>query len=235
MTAKIITGLIALGIACVIPFYFDEILFFTVRNIGLGWVLTTILVRLLVIILVAISIRQFFNLSQRLKKVKSWAIFMIALVPGFGISFIAPIYNTDYGMMTDGLEMADRKALSEALQAEVAPDKGYALYAFFTTNCPFCMAASQKLGANIDGGQTVPVYAIFPGTEEATNKFIAENDGAKFNTLRLQTENDSLFLAYAGNSFPSIFLVNSKGETEYHWTGEEMNYSALDYLQSLDN
>lgn len=235
MVLRIIIGLLALGIAFVIPFYFDEILYFTVRNIGLGWVLTTILIRLLVIIFVAISMKQFFKLSARLARVKGWVVFLIALVPGFGVSFISPIYNTDYGMMTDDLKLPDPGGLGEVLQANVIPDEGYSVCAFFTTNCPFCMMASRKLGANIDGGQTIPVYAIFPGTEEATNQFISDNDGADFNTLRLLTENDSLFLAYAGNSFPSIFLIDSKGETKYHWTGDEMNYTALDYLQSLEN
>ena len=232
MITRILVGIIFLVIAIFTPFYFEPILFFSVANIGIGWVITTILIRLIVIIFLFISLRQLFNLSPRLRKIKSWLVFVIALLPGFGISFIAPIYTTDYGIMNDELKLEDEVFFTEILPAAERPQNGYMLCAFFTTSCPHCMAAAERLGANIEAGQTIPVWTFFPGNKVDTDNFLAKHNGQKFNT-KLFTS-DSLFMACAGNAFPSIFLINAKNETEYHWTGDEMNYSALDYLKRLE-
>jgi hypothetical protein len=233
MVNRILAGIILLGIAAIIPICFESFIFFAVRNLGTGWVLTTILLRLLVIIFVALSFKQFFQLSSRLRKLKGWAVFMIALLPGFGISFISPIYTTDYGLFNDGFELREQQLLTTITATTFVPARGHAVCAFFSTNCPHCKAASRMLGANIDAGQTIPVYAFFPGNEGNMEKFLEENNGKKFTPLCF--ENDTLFNKVAGSVYPSVFLITEGGKTKYHWTGGELNYSALDYLRSLEN
>ena len=233
MITRIFIGIISLVIALVTPFYFESILFFSVANIGLGWVITTILIRLIVILFLTIVLVQIFSFFVRLKKIKTWIVFLIAIAPGFGISFISPIYETDYGLRNDDFPLNNQAVLSDSTGVDIVPKNGYAVCAFFTTTCPHCMAASQKLGINIEGGQKTPVYTFFPGTLEDTENFLKVNNGSKFQYFLI--DNADLFLNTSGGVFPSIFVINSKGETEYHWNGDEMNYSALDYLKSLEN
>jgi hypothetical protein len=230
---KILIGILLLTLAFLIPvYYFNTLLAFFVGKVSLGWVLSTILVRLLVIILVLLALTSFKKSSARLSKIKQWIVVAVAFPVGFGISFISPIYTVDYGMFNDGVQLQNLSALEQEMNGEVLTGEGSSLVAFFTSGCPHCMAASYRLGLNIESGQKVPVHAIFPGTEEDTKEFIENNNGSAFNVHRIQ--NDSLFIAISGGTFPSLFLLDKNGKTTHHWVGDELNYSALDYLKSLE-
>jgi hypothetical protein len=231
MIIRILSALVLLAVACVVPLYFEQVLFFMVGKLHIGWILSTILIRLLVILLVFFALKQFFRLSERLSKIKSWLVLLIAILPGFGISFIAPIYSFDYGNFNSDFVLTNTAALEDSLKADLIPQSDYAIIAFFTTSCPHCMAASNKLGINIEGGQNVPVTTIFPGTEGDSKAFLEKNRGQKFNAF--QMDNDHYFVQLSGGAFPSIFLINHEGTTLKHWIGDELNYTALDYLKSL--
>lgn len=232
MAKRILFGLFFLAISIVIPFFFNDLLFFTVGSLHIGWVLGTILIRLAVIVFVFVALVQFFRLSEKTRRVRTWITFTLALLLGFGISFISPIYNVDYGNLHDDFSLADPTALEDSLSADIIPEKGHSVIAFFTTSCPHCMAASTKLGINLNAGQTTPVTAIFPGTESDATQFLQKNRGEKFN-LQLM-DNDDYFVKLSGGAFPSIFLIDSQGNTTCHWTGDELNYTSLDYLKSLE-
>lgn len=230
---KILIGILLLTLAILIPvYYFNTLLAFFVGNLSLGWVVSTILIRLVVIILVILSLTSFKKSAARLSKIKQWIIVAIAFPVGFGISFISPIYTVDYGMFNDGVQLQNLSTLEQEMNGKLLTAEGSSLIAFFTSSCPHCMAASYRLGLNIQAGQKVPVHAIFPGTEEDTQEFIENNNGSAFNVHRIQ--NDSLFVAISGGTFPSLFLLDQNGKTTHHWVGDELNYSALDYLKSLE-
>lgn len=225
--------LICLGLALAIPFYFNDILTILVENTFFGWVMTTILIRLIVIVLFIVALKSFFSAFQKTKKLKTWIIVLIGLIPGFFISFaIAPIYNTDYGLFNDGVKLENLERIEVATGGTFVNESRPTLIAFVTTTCPFCKLACRKLGQNLQKGQTVKVDFIFPGTKEDADRFLEENNGTEFNGHLIQ--DDATFMGYAGYSFPSIFIVNAQGETDYHWIGDQMNYSALDYLLSLE-
>lgn len=221
-----------LSISVLIPLVFENALVFLVTNLKLGWVFSSVILRLLVIVLFSISLFQFFKLNEKLSRLKFWLVLLIGLLPGFGVSFIAPIYVTDYGMLGDDLELKDLNELELAAGSPVLSAENYTLVAFFTTTCPHCQAASARIGYNIKGGQTVPVTAIFPGSEGDTHQFLEENNGKEFNALLIN--NDDLFLRISNGTFPSIFLVDKSGKTLNHWVGDELNYTGLDYLKSLE-
>lgn len=232
MILRILFSVIFLAAAFITPLYFDSLLSGIVETTGLGWVFSTILIRLLVIIFLAISLRLIFSMFAKTKTLKVWLIFLIALLPGFGISFISPIYITDYGMLTDDMKLENIEVLEIEIGGKLILEDSYNLVAFFTTSCPHCKAASEKLGANIKGGQKIQVTAIFPGEEGDTHAFLEEHKGLDFTSYLI--DHDDLFLDLSGGTFPSMFLLDKDGKTVYHWTGDQLNYTGLDYLKSLE-
>ena len=156
----------------------------------------------------------------------------MAILPGVGISFISPIYDSDYGLFDDNMELPYlNNVISESTNSEFqSPDSKF-LLVFFTPGCPHCKAASTKLGTNLEAGQQIPVHAVFPEYSADTETFLQENNGLKFSSHHLA---DSTFVWNSGPSFPSIFLMNSDGSTEKHWSGDMINFSALDYLASIE-
>lgn len=229
---KILLAILFAGISFVIPLYFYDLLYFIVGNIGIGWVISTILIRFLVILSFSITLFLLFSFSEKLAPLKFWIVLLIGLLPGFGISFISPIYVTDYGMIDDGLKIENPNELNKIAGNDIISGNNHKLIAFFTTTCPHCMFACEILAINEKAGQTIPVKLFFPGTKEDTEQFLANHNGENFEYFLI--DSDSVFLELSGGTFPSIFLLNEKNETEYHWTGGEMNYSALDYLRSLE-
>jgi len=227
---KLFISVIFLASSIIIPFYFNPILIFLVTKIGFGWVVGTIVIRILVIFLFALFLHLLLKMILKTRQIKFIWIFLIALLPGFGISFISPIYSVDYGMFNDELKLENYQDLNAHLNSNILPEHGYSLCAFFTTSCPHCMNASEKLGINIDAGQSIPVNVFFPGSIDDAKMFLTKNNGEKFNMHLI--DNDSLFVNLSGGAFPSIFVIDSKGKTKYHWTGDEMNYSALDWLRN---
>ncbi|MBK6952907.1 MAG: hypothetical protein IPH24_12915 [Crocinitomicaceae bacterium] len=232
MILKLLLAVGFMTLAIIAPLNFNFLLENIVVATGLGWVFTTILIRLLSIILVAISLRLLTRAFQKTSKIKTWVCIAVAFPLGFGISFITPIYTTDYGMLTDDFTLENINALEHEIGGSVINESGYSFVTFFTTTCPHCKAASEKIGINLENGQKVPVIAIFPGEEGDTKTFLEKHNGENFTTYRLN--NDPLFIDISGGTFPSMFLLDKEGKTVYHWTGDQLNYTGLDYLKSLE-
>lgn len=230
MLSRIIISVIALSVAVIIPFFFAELLYWFAPITG--WVVGTILIRLLVILLTTVALHQLFKSFSRTSRIKAWITVLIALPVGFGISFLEPIYAVDYGLFNDGMKLEKIEELEQKASIRIKPAKGHALIAFFTTTCPHCMAASEKLGFNLEHAQKIPVTAIFPGSMEDADAFLQKHGGQNFNHSVI--DDDELFIGLTGGVFPSIFLIDEKGETTFHWTGDELNFSALDYINSLE-
>lgn len=216
-----------------IPFYFNYILLFVTENLGLGWVDTTILIRVLVILFFILFLKFIFAAFSKTKRVKNWIIASIGIVIGFFLCFaIVPIYTVDYGIFDDQIKLDKLDELNTATGGTFMNEKRPTLVAFVTTSCPFCKIACQKLGANVERGQSIKVDFIFPGTREDADLFLEENNGTSFNSHLIDDE--QIFINYSGSSFPSIFVLDAERNTSYHWVGDQMNFSALDYLLSLE-
>jgi glucan phosphoethanolaminetransferase (alkaline phosphatase superfamily) len=114
---KIALSILFLVLAFIIPLFYDGILDFFVVNLKSGWVFGSIYIRLIVIILFTVFLYLLFSLFERTRKIKFIFVFLISLLPGFGISFIKPIYDIDYGMFDDSMEI-ETAALSEATNGD---------------------------------------------------------------------------------------------------------------------
>lgn len=230
MTFRIVILLLALGLTFLIPWFFDDLLFYMVINFGTGWVFTTFFIRFLVILMLTIALKYLFSFWSKTAKLKIWVIFLIALLPGFGISFIAPIYQGDYGLVQYETRPLNFTELEAVTNGKFQKTDGYEVIAFFDQGCPHCKRTSFKLGVNIAAGQTTPVTAFFPGDESTMKRFLEENNGSSFSSYVIP---DAIFVGNAGIAFPSTFLVDKDGNTINHWTGDVVNYSTLDYLLDL--
>ncbi len=233
MLKSILLSSISFLIALIIPFFFNEILLFVTENLGLGWVATTILIRLLVILFFILFLKFIFAAFSKTKHLKNWISILIGSVAGFFLCFaIVPIYSVDYGIFDDQIKLDKLDELNTATGGTFVNENTPTLLAFVTTSCPFCKIACQKLGANVERGQSIKVDFIFPGTREDADIFLEENNGTSFNSHLIGDE--QTFINYSGSSFPSIFILDTEGNTSYHWVGDQMNFSALDYLLSLE-
>ncbi len=233
MIKHIILSLTFWALATIIPFYFDELLHIIVGTGITGWVSTTILIRLVVLLLFVLGLKQLFLIFKASQKLKNWIVVLVGLVPGFFLSFaISPIYALDYGMLNDNRTIESFDALEVATNNSFTYTQEEQIISFFEVGCHFCEIACQKLATNAKRGQKIPVNVFFMGEQEDIDHFITKNGGENFNVHVIST--DSVFIDYAGFSCPSIFSINSSGETAYHWVGDEMNYNALDYLYSLE-
>ncbi len=225
--------ILSIGLSCTIPFYFHDLVAFGVLKIGIGWVMSTLLIRILVIFFFVIGLNTILKLIRRGKRTKSWIPIFGGMILGFLTSFaIEPIYDIDYFMLGDTLEITQFEDLSESTTNTYVRKDRYEVLAFFDVGCDHCQQASKKLGMNIAAGQAIPVHAFFANDTADVVHFLNINGGNSFETHYLPSE--SVFVRFAGFEFPSIFLVDPQGKTAYHWIGERMNYTALDYLLSLE-
>lgn len=232
--ASYLFGFILLtGLAVIIPFYFEEVLYFTVENLGLGWTMTTILIRLVVILLFAGALKSLFKIFEKTRPMKNWLIFVIALVPGFFISFaISPIYDIDYGSWGDDLELPPVDRLAVATNNTYAHNGETQLVAFLDVGCDHCRIAAQKLDILHVQNPDLPIHLFFADEEEDVNYFLEKNE-VEHLTFHYMLSQMS-FITFAGYEFPSIFVIDGEGKTLYHWIGETMNYTAMDYLSDLE-
>ncbi|MCB9222809.1 MAG: hypothetical protein H6582_01425 [Crocinitomicaceae bacterium] len=229
---KIALSLLFLALSIIIPLYYYPVLEFFVISLKSGWVFGSIYIRLIVIILFTIFLYLLFSKFERTKKIKFIYVLLISLAPGFGISFISPIYDVDYGMIDDSFKIEQIEELSSATGGEYQFKGNRAILAFFTTTCPHCKAVSHKLGVNKDAGQALEVNAFFPGTREDTDVFLDKYNGSTFNSYLIGTDEE--FTKMAGYTFPSVFVIDRDGSILKHWTGDMINYTALDYLAELE-
>jgi thiol-disulfide isomerase/thioredoxin len=226
---SILTGLVFIGIAVYLAINLVEVSKNLIAKISLGWVSATIITRALVCFSFARGLQLI--LQSVLPKLNSILVFIGGIVLGFGLSFLSPIYESDYvdASTTDlSIDHAGLTALTNGrYQIKAQPY----IVAFFTSSCPHCKLASKNLGYMSQLGKLPPVVAIFPGNEADTKRFLEENNGQLFEYYRLSDE--GYFLKNSGAAFPSVFLINEKGETVKHWFGDLLNYTALDYLEGI--
>lgn len=200
-----------------------------VTKMGTGWVFASIYIRLLTIIFFAIGLYLIFQAIPKTKKLKFIWVFLIAAGPGFGISFIEPVYNVDYGLFTDDMAIENIEDLEAASDYEFNGE--YNLLMFGTTNCPHCKASVRKLVLNTEAGQTMRVSTFFGGTEADALSYLSDNGAEAFDHHMIKP--DTAFLNFSGYTFPSIFLIQPDGSTMHHWTGDMLNFSALDLIADL--
>lgn len=218
-----------LVLATLLGIYLNEVITWIVEMSGLSWVITSIAMRLLVIVLFSFSLRSILHALSKGSNWKYITFFLIALVPGFGLSFLTPIYQTDYGMWDDELQLEEYNQLPRLTNGSFLPQEEPHIIAFFSTDCDHCQLVSEKLGSNQRAGQKLPVHAFFSGTKENADRFMLEHKGDQFNQHFIP--NDSIFLAYSGYSFPSVFHMSKDGDVLHHWSGDLLNFTALDQLK----
>lgn len=222
---NIVKAIIFICISVYLAFTFDKALTNMIMKLPFGWVVSSIILRLFITLafargvqLIILTIKQEFN---------SILGFIIGIPLGFAISFITPIYNTDYTDLSSTPSSLNLEELNSHINNSIQTDDKPKVVAFFTTSCPHCKVASQKIGSMAMANKSPMVYAIFPGTKKDTEVFINQNKGQNFKSILL-TDKDYFVKASEG-AFPSIFLIDGKGNTIKHWVGE-LSYSALDYI-----
>ncbi len=216
-----------LAVSCALGF--ASLLILLVSKLGMNWTIASVIARLLVLVLVTLSFKAILPLIFPRRNVKLFYIFLIALLPGVALSFVHPIYVTDYGSFDDNMEFKGVESLEKDLASAYTFKQEPVILAFFTTDCNHCKAVCSKLAINAKSGQRLPVHAFFSGAPEDAKTFLAENKALEFNYHFI--EEDSIYLTYSGYIFPSIFLLDEGGNTVKHWEGDVVNYTALDYLK----
>ncbi|MGV6860432.1 MAG: TlpA family protein disulfide reductase [Putridiphycobacter sp.] len=226
-----IKGILFIGIAIFLGLKFESSLFNLIGKLPLiGWVKGSILLRLIISLSFARGLQLIVKMLTH--KIKPALVLLVGVFLGFGVSFLTPIYSTDYGNLGQTDFALDLNLLNTETNNFLNQNNKPALVAFFTSTCPHCKAASEKLGLMQKNGNIPQVFAIFPGTKEDTERFIQNHNAQTFYNVILQ--NDDAFLELSGGSFPSIFLLDEKGNTIKHWYGDEMNYNALDYISTFE-
>lgn len=219
---KLIISFLLIILASLGVYFYYDLFYVLVKQSLFSWLGTDWFLRLSIIFLFAFS---FFNLlSLVLKKLNKIVLFVIALIIGFGISFINPVYVDDYGI-TQKTEFK----LQDDFIAEHITNDGYVVAAFFTTTCPFCQAACYNFSINDKKGKQPKTIIFFPGTKEDSENFLKDAD-ANFDYTLISDK--KVFIDNSGHSFPSVYLLKDK-KVINHWVGAEINYSVLDYLASL--
>ncbi|UKN01867.1 hypothetical protein K6119_19270 [Paracrocinitomix mangrovi] len=229
--ARIISILVFLGIAFTIPLFYYKLITWSIINLNSGWVFTTFFLRFLVIVFFVIALNLTFSFFEKTRKIKFIWVFLIGMLPGFGISFISPIWNTDYGDFSDEMTLESANTLSVASGENYTPKDHRHLVVFFDTNCGHCMNTSAKLGICKSAGMEMEIHAFFIDTKEDVLNFLKNNRGENFDSYLL---GDMRFMIeIAGIDMPSVFLLDKDQSTMKHWSGE-LNYTALDYIMSLE-
>ena len=226
---KFIFALIFLSFAIIIPFFYEDLVLYGIENIELGWVISSIFIRVLVIVFFLLFLKILFSLFQKTKNWKNWVILLIGFVPGFFISFaIAPIYDIDYGMLNDGMELPNPQELESSSSNAYKRSDQKEIIAFLDVGCHFCQVACQKLAINKRLNPSIEISLFFTGEEKDIIHFLKKNNAENLDYYIL--DKMETFIKFAGFSFPSIYYITEKGDTKFHWVGDKMNYSAMDFL-----
>ena len=158
--------------------------------------------------------------------------FLIGMLPGFGLTFITPIYNTDYGDNSDDIQLADIESLREYNEGAYDITGERHLVAFFSTQCGHCQNTASKIGINQLSEQSIEVHAFFVEEPNEIITFLSHNYGQEF--FGYQIKDQKTYMKYSGFEVPSIYLIDRDGSTMKHWSGDLINYSALDYLAEIE-
>lgn len=226
-----IVGLIYVFISFYLSINFIEAVKQLIYKTDLGWVISTVLVR----IFICITFARGFQLTFHFFKPQFNAIllFVIGLLIGFGISFITPIYEFDYGDFKREGNLIEHDILSDITDGAYQIKKKPYIMAFFTPNCPHCKSASSMLGFANSIDNSPEIIALMPGSDIEIDSFLIKNNGLQFEIFKIK--DSDFFFKNSGASFPSIFLIDSDGKTIGHWFGEEFNFTALDYIEKFAN
>jgi len=222
---NIVKAILFICISVYLAFTFDKALTNMIMKLPFGWVVSSIILRLFITLAFARGVQLVILFFKQ--DFSSILGFIIGVPLGFAVSFITPIYNTDYSDLSSTSTSLNIEELNLHINNSIQSDGKTKVVAFFTTSCPHCKVASQKVGSMVIGKKSPLVYAIFPGTKKDTEVFINQNKGQNFKSILL-TDQDYFIKASEG-AFPSIFLIDGKGKTIKHWVGE-LSYSALDYI-----
>lgn len=225
-----IIAVLSLLSAIGIPLFYYKLVTFCVEDLSMGWVFSTIFLRVLVIILTAVFIKKTLSIFKRTREWRTiWSVLM-ALPIGFGISFIAPIYNSDYGDQSDEMILEATPLLEISTDYE-RPEQRH-LVAFFDTHCNHCLNVASKLSINQRAGQSIAINAFFSAQKSDIDMFIEDVKGDQFIIHELM--NLGVFMDASGFELPSVFLLDRDGSTMKHWAGDVLNYSSLDYLLNVE-
>jgi hypothetical protein len=195
-------------------------------------VYSSIFIRIIVSFLFIVGLHSIFKIFKKTKTQKKRFAVLVGIVPGFFISFaFTPIYDIDYGILDDKLKLETFADLPADSNNSYSHSGGHEIIAFLDVGCAHCKMALEKFNANITAGQVIPIHLFFHNDSTDVNSFLEQNNSKNLTHHYLQSEGQ--FIVHAGFEFPSIYLINPEGETIYHWVGDDMNYSALDYLLSL--
>lgn len=222
---NIIKGILFIGLSIFLAFNFTNSLNNLIARLPLGWVTSSIILRLFICVAFA---RGFVLLLKEIKpSFKAIYGYLIGFVLGFGVSFITPIYNTDYAELNATPQTLDFETLQLQTNHSIQLNENPAVVVFFSTSCPHCYASSKLLGTMANANKGPQIIALFPGTKEDTETFLKKNKGQSFKSIIIQDK--SYFSEVTQGSVPSIFLVDKDGHTVKHWSGE-LSYSSLDYI-----
>lgn len=228
----VLIGLVFISISLILSALFNLVLFEVVEHTWFGWSLSTLIIRLTTATCMGFGL--VFSTKGIIKlNLKKWLFFIIGFLIGFSINFaFTPIYDVDYFMHADKKDFKHLNKLGEQTKSSYRFDETYQVLAFLDLGCGHCMETAQRLGVNYYAGQKVPVHLFFNGDEQNINHFRTTFNVENYPFHRIENEHE--FLYYAGFEFPSLYLVEPSGEVVYHWVGKNFNYTALDYLLSLE-
>lgn len=225
----VVKAILFIAVAVYISFTFQKSLGNLVVKSGISWFWGSIVLRIVTCIAFARGVQLIIKSTNF--KLNTVLIILIGLVLGFGISFVGePIYNTDYGTYGNTEKKIDINTLQVITEDSFNLNGKSTVISFFTSDCPHCKALSNKLGFLNKNGLSPQIIAIFPGNKEDTDRFLKENNGDSF--IHHRISDHDFIMESTGGSFPSVFLVDKNGETVSQWSGDELNYSALDLFKS---
>lgn len=224
--------LIFFAIATLISLQFIAVIEFLVLQLSFGWVFGTIFIRLFVMIFFILGVLHFLLLLPKEKRLKDYWAILIGIGPGFLLSFaLFPIYNTDYGMLNDDLQISNFEQLeADSYDSYQHVDEKKVL-AFLDIGCGHCREACYKFTLIKEQNPDLPFYLFFYNDTVYVEDFVATYGDNQFSPYYLKS-NES-FINFAGFEFPSIYYVDESSTSIYHWVGDELNYTAMDYLTGL--
>jgi len=222
---NILKGILFIGLSFFLAFNFTNSLNNFVSRLPLGWVVSSIILRLFICIAFARGLMLILKVIK--PTINSVLVLSVGLIIGFGVSFITPIYNTDYSEINANDLKLDFQQLQLKANNSIQLNNKPAVVAFFSTSCPHCSTTSKLLGVMANANKGPQVVALFPGNKEDTERFIKQNNAKNFKSILIADK--VYYTETTQGSVPSIFLVDGQGNTVKHWSGE-LSYPSLDYI-----
>lgn len=141
----------------------------------------------------------------------------------FSLPFILnPVYPAD--LMNQSAEVENTFDLSafNGLPEEYRA-KERALLTLYSTNCPYCLNAMQRLAiSKKQSTEYIPVFIGFIGSEEGIDNFFSIGR-CEFDYSILEVEQ---FYQLSGSTYPTFILLEN-GKATSRWNGMTFNYHTL--------